>query len=233
MAKSQIIKDIANSSIDTVTALKRAKVLFSELGNKELLNWANNEIMGYSEDSSLPDYRKMKGNLIGSYFKGSMLTHMKWNSVSLPLGNMPDDLKESLLSVYIFNGIDGIKKLLEKDSESDEGVIAKPIPADFFPAISHYNNDPFMMITSAQVEIGAHNLLNIISIVENRLLDALLVLEKEFGNLDELDIDTSGKSTSEIEEIANKISVLIYNNNSITIGDGNKIKDSSINTPDK
>ena len=67
-----------------------------------------------------------------------------------------------------------------------------------------------MIITSARVEVSTHNLSNIISIIENRLLDSLLLLEKEFGNLDNLDIDTSGKSSSEIEEIANKITVLVF-----------------------
>ena len=37
MARSAIIKDLANSTVDTMTALKRAKVLFAELGNDNLL----------------------------------------------------------------------------------------------------------------------------------------------------------------------------------------------------
>lgn len=31
MARSAIIKDLANSAVDTMTVLKRAKVLFAEL----------------------------------------------------------------------------------------------------------------------------------------------------------------------------------------------------------
>jgi len=46
MAKSMIIKDIANGTIDTTTALKRAKILFAALDNAELLNWVNYEISG-------------------------------------------------------------------------------------------------------------------------------------------------------------------------------------------
>ena len=36
MAKSKIILDLANSSVDTMTALKRAKVLLLELGNDKM-----------------------------------------------------------------------------------------------------------------------------------------------------------------------------------------------------
>jgi hypothetical protein len=230
MAKSQIIKDLANSTIDVGTALKRAKVLFSELGNEELLKWVNCEISGYPDNASLPDYRVLRGTLIGSYMKGSMANHLKWTNVSIPLGKMPEETKDALLSVYLFEGVDALEHLIQFN-ENPENRLGKQIPADCFPLFNKYNNDPFMIITSARVEVSTHNLSNVISIIENRLLDSLLLLEKEFGNLDELDIDTSGKSTLEIEEIANKITVLVYNDNRVTIGDGNKIKDSSINTP--
>ena len=37
MAKSKIIKDLANGAIDTQTALKRTKVLLQDLDNEEVL----------------------------------------------------------------------------------------------------------------------------------------------------------------------------------------------------
>ena len=100
MARSAIIKDLANSAVDTMTALKRAKVLFAELENDYLLKWVSYEITGYPVDANLPDYRKVRGRLVGSYFKGSMASHMKWTNVSLPLGTMPDKIQEALLTVY-------------------------------------------------------------------------------------------------------------------------------------
>lgn len=50
-----------------------------------------------------------------------------------------------------------------------------------------------MYITSAKVIIGPQLIQDVFATVENRLLDALIVLEKEFGNLDELDIDITAK----------------------------------------
>ncbi len=64
--------------------------------------------------------------------------------------------------------------------------------------------------------------------IESKLLDILMILEKEFGSLDELDIDTTSKSDEEIEDINNRILVLVYNDNSVSIGDGNKMKDTTI-----
>lgn len=140
---------------------------------------------------------------------------------------MPEDITNQLLSVYFFEGVDALKYLAHQ-TEKNKDNIYKIISADLFPIISHYNNDPYMIITSAHVAVGSYHVLNILSIIENRLLDALILLESEFGNLDELDIDVSSKSPEEIDKILNKIVVIIYNDHSIDIGDGNKIKDSTI-----
>lgn len=62
----------------------------------------------------------------------------------------------------------------------------------------------------------------------NPVGSVLMILEKEFGCLDELDIDITTKSKEEIEAINNRILVLVYNDNSVSIGDGNKIKGTTI-----
>lgn len=44
MAKSTIIKELANSKIDTATALKRLKILLLNLDKPELNDWVNCEL---------------------------------------------------------------------------------------------------------------------------------------------------------------------------------------------
>ena len=85
-----------------------------------------------------------------------------------------------------------------------------------------------MNIISARVVIGAQFVQNIFSVIENKLLDIFMILEKVFGNLDSLDIDVSGKSEEELHKISEKMVVVIYNDNRVTVGNGNKIKDSNI-----
>lgn len=227
MAKSKIIKDLANGEVDTITALKRAKVLVSDLANDGILRWLDYEISGYPEGVAIPSYRKTHGILMGSYFRGSMATHMTWNHVSIPLGKMPDDIKELLLSVEFHESVEALRKLAQTSQDSGN-QLGKTIPADLFSAIATYNDDPYMIITSARVVVGEHIISNIFSVIENKLLDMLMILEKEFGCLDELDIDITTKSKEEIEAINNRILVLVYNDNSVSIGDGNKIKRTTI-----
>jgi hypothetical protein rflaF_00555 len=63
--------------------------------------------------------------------------------------------------------------------------------------------------------------------VENLLLETFLMLEKEFGVLDDLDIEWDGKTEDEQKVIIEKITV-IFQDNSVSIGNGNKIKNSTI-----
>ena len=227
MAKSKIIKDLANGTVDTLTALKRAKVLLTDLQDDKILSWVNNEIVGYSNDAPLPSYRQCCGMLIGSYVKGSIATHIKYRNVSLPLGTMPEDIKDNLLRIEFRDGIDSLKELYESNKNKKANLV-KSLPADLFPLINKYNDDPYMIISSASVIFSAESINNIFSVVENKLLDILILLEKKFGVLDELDIDTATLTNEQIKVIANEIKIIVYNDNSITIGDGNKIKNSTI-----
>ena len=59
MAKSKIIKELANGSIDTQTALKRTKVLLQELDNDDVLRWINCEIEGSSHVSVYHSYHRI------------------------------------------------------------------------------------------------------------------------------------------------------------------------------
>lgn len=230
MAKSQIIKDLANGMVDTHTALKRTKVLLQELENEDLLQWINYEIEGYPDGVNVPNYREISGQLYGSYLKGSLASHMKYTHVPLPLGKMPTDMKNNLLTTKVTQGIQALKCMVTESEKSENKSLAKGIPADMYPYIARVNEDPYMFITSASVELNMPEILNIFPKVESKLLDILSYLEKQFGNLDELDIDVESKTMEELKSITNQIYIMIYHDKRVTFGDNNKIKDSTIAT---
>ena len=228
MAKSKIIIDIANGIIDTQIALKRTKILLQELNNDSIMTWINSEIEGYSSEIEVPQYRKITGTLRGSYFKGSMANHITYTNVSLPLGQMPEDLREMMLITDVTDGIEALRQMVTDCMQSEHKGLVKSLPADIYPSIAHYNNDPYMIITSANVDLNMPQIMNIFPKVENILLDILYYLEKQFGNLDEFDLDTNSKSEKELNEIISHIQVIIYNDSRVTVGDNNRIKSSSI-----
>lgn len=64
MAKSKIIKELANNQISMEVALQRLMIIASDLGNEELLTWTETELQGYSPSDTLPEYR----NIHSTYF---------------------------------------------------------------------------------------------------------------------------------------------------------------------
>lgn len=231
MAKSQIIKDLANGTADIQTALKRTKVLLQELNNDKLLQWVNYEIEGYpenAENADIPDYRIIGGQVYGTYFKGSIATHVQYNHVPISLGNLPDEIKNDILTIKITQGIEALNAMVIESRRKENGGLTRLIPSELYPHIAQANNDLGMIIVTASVELNMAEILNIFPKIESKLLDILLFLEKQFGKLDDLDINTESKSEEELERITNHIYVVIYNDKSITIGDKNKIKDSNI-----
>lgn len=225
MAKSKIIIDLANGLTDTFTSLKRAKILCASLNDVEILNWINYEISGYPNDVIPPDYRIVSGDLFGTYMRGLPSKYVTYTNVSIPLGSMPNEIREQLLKIEFRESINALKSTYESSKNGKN--IVKNIPADLFPGIARFNNDPLMTIASAYVLFLPEKIDNVFSVVENKLLDILLLMEKEYGVLDELDIDLCKNDTSKNHSIINEIKLIIYDN-SITIGNENKIKDLSI-----
>ena len=68
------------------------------------------------------------------------------------------------------------------------------------------------MITCMKLEqvIDKTSFLEILSNVKTKLISILLRLEKEFGNLDNLDIDVGLKNDIELENLNDSISKTLY-----------------------
>lgn len=117
--------------------------------------------------------------------------------------------------------ISALKALSEK-----EGNAFFRIPTDVYPVIMMYSTIKMTRLLGAELLISETVIPSIISQVNNRILDILLYLEKNFGVLDEYDIHLENKNTKEIKDIQTQIVNFIYCDNSVQIGDKNRIDNS-------
>lgn len=217
MARSKIIKDFISSNMDIDTALQNLLAILYCFEEESLTNWVNNELSGYDTYDELPKYRKLRGRVMASFLVG----YVQYSKRQFGISHLDDDVKDSLLSINIYSSISTLMEMKEK-----KGDLGKPIPPEFFPLLQENSN---ANITEASVNVDSSSVNDIIAKVKTKILQTLLFLEKEFGNLDELDIDISTKNEEEIKTIVQRIQVNLYDN-SITIGDGNKFKDTEIVT---
>lgn len=224
MAKSQIIKDFTSSSIGIDIALKKLMVLLHDIGDRSLIDWVKNEISGYKdEDINLPSYRKLSGVFSADYLVGNSYRYTSYTNSSLPLSHLDNEFYENLLAVHLTQSISTLE-ILAENKESLE----KSVPPEFFHIIQEGSN---AKITNARVLINFTVIKDLLSKVNAKIVEILLMLENEFGSLDDLDIDISLKKPEELNTIIQNIQVVLYDN-SIHIGDNNKIKNSKLITND-
>ena len=218
MAKSNIIKNFINSNMDINTALQNLMAILYCLEDENLINWANKELSGYDSINELPEYRKLKGRVMASYIVGNM----KYSNAPFIISHLDYDIQENLININLYSSISTLEEMKNKG----ESRIGKPIPPEFYILLQENTN---AHIIEASVNTDLSSINDVISKVRVKILKTLLFLEKEFGNLDELDIDISIKNKEELKNIVQHIHFNLYDN-SIKIGDGNKIKGSNITT---
>lgn len=218
MARSQLLIDAVSGKETLETMFLRLKIVLSDLESENIMNWVNGELEGYKDNEILPSYRIMKGVITGNYLVNF---HFPRNNQPVPLRLLIDEDKvEKLHMMYIRDGIGTLQSFVQSEKEQHYGIT---FPAEFCSAISIDE----IQIAAMRVTAPSNHLTGIISQVKTKLVDVIMELEKEFRNLDDLDIRTQVKENDSIVQIITHIEKIIYDN-SIEIGDNNKFTKSSI-----
>lgn len=210
MAKSQILKDIANGTVSLEVSLKRALLIASDLKNEKMVEWIKNELYGYPTGVEVPKYR-----IISGYFKISYVSgYQKISNQPVGATILPDSLQD-FANYKCREGIN----FIEDASLSKEQLI---IPyADLIPYLKKHSS--LISVLDFYMELPTVGFKSIYSSISRELMDMLLKIDAEFGNLDDLDISPSNEQMKEINNYIN-IKIDSFTN----IGNDNEIKDSSI-----
>ncbi len=218
MAKSRIIKELVNDDIGVGKALYRLMLIADDIGDKSLFDWAEKEISGYNEEDEVPEYRKISTGIIRySGING----RMQITNTPLPDYYLPEEIRGSIRVTNIFDGIEGI----ERFSNSDDKLIK-----DLTSLAPHvYSLSGGIQCTSISFFVDSSAVSNILSVIKTKAIKVLLKLEKEFGNLDDLDITDEQISGTDLQKLYKELKLIVYDN-SVQIGDGNTIKESSFRT---
>lgn len=233
MAKSKIIKDLVTENITLAQALDRLLIIAMELEDESLLKWIRQEKNGYEENDSLPNYRKVQLTPIGNfqiYSMGTIATHKK---KVLPTMGVSTTIKDTMNNYWVRDSIAG---MVESIASIDKGGTAGiPIPPELFYM---FEKDTNIHLTSATLSLDKTSLVRIIDATKTRMIEILTMLEKNFGCLDELDIDVRDYDTNEISKLREELMKIIDGKPSGTtyIITKSKIKNSNVgegNTVDK
>lgn len=226
--RSQLLKDLVASNPDLESIFSRLSIILSDLPendeNMKINEWIDNELSGYSASTLLPEYRKILGTAQGTFVVNGFTKYSK-ALVPLKASKIPKEYIEEIEIIKIKNSIREIQSIIKGND-----LIGVPIPTEVLHAGSTFE----LQILSTTIQIHGSQLMEIESILKKKLRKIILELEKQFSNIDDLDISEEiTKNPRKSEETMKTIYNILVSDNSIKVGDKNKISKSKFNTPEK
>lgn len=188
MPKSQIIKDIVEDSVPLSKSLYRLYVLSLDVKNTKLSEWALSELKGYQKTDNIPEYRKTKS---ANFTYSGLNGNFQVKNIHLPLGWIPEELHDALINVHSCEGIE----LIENYAKEQNGM---GIDRSDLSGFVRKATDGTVQCTSITQHIPQSLYSGICAEVKSKMIQALIELERKYGNLDNLGIDISNKKPQEI-----------------------------------
>lgn len=233
MAKSKLIKKLVSNEISIIEALDRLLLIAIELNDVDTVEWIKNEKNGYY-GNEIPDYRYTVATPIGNYQIITMGNLVQYNQRVLPTIGIPQNIKDEWSNYPVR---ESITILLEQKKSYEKGKISGiPIPMELYSMFEKGTN---VEVTSAFLTISEFSIAKIIDNLKTKMLELLMLYEKNFGELDQFDVDVDEYNIEEMKkifEIAHKIinenykgDIYIINSKvkKSNIGDNNQINKSS------
>ena len=95
----EIIDILSSDKGKLSDALIKTKVLLHQIGHKELVSWVNNELNGYSNSNSVPEYRIVPAQVL---VNASNLAY-EITAHPIPLGHLDNKHRESIKHLIWIN----------------------------------------------------------------------------------------------------------------------------------
>lgn len=218
MARSQLLKDLVRGNECIENILLRLKVILSDLDNELIMNWIDGELQGYVKED-VPSYRILKGELMGTYL---LNYQFQYTNAPVPVEHVLDEERvNQLKTINITDSITALQNVLNDKNKENYGKI---IPT----ALCHYMSTEEFQIAGMRTIVASNQLDGIVSKVKSKLVDIVMELEKQFDNLDEMDIKSQVEENQyKKEKVVLNIEQIIYDG-SIKLGDKNKFNKSRL-----
>ncbi|OOZ41643.1 response regulator receiver protein [Solemya pervernicosa gill symbiont] len=168
----EIITILSSQESSLSDALLKTKILLHKIGHKELVEWVNNELNGYPDKSSVPDYRVLHAEVLANAVNHAY----QFNRMQIPIGHLPEEQQESLTNIEMDQSLVSLEKLVSKEGSHLRSPI--PIETNYF---LQEGLDESIHINSSWCEVQPSQIIQIFIQVRSRLLDFVLELQDGFG----------------------------------------------------
>jgi hypothetical protein len=191
------IQDAAiDSSTDLAVLLRKCKVLAARLGSPEFKQWVENELSGYDDIESLPDYRVLRVNSKG-HFSGPFQSGLRY--ADIPLLCIPEELHKNLSHSYLTQPVASLESLIK---ESKSGTLQEPWNPDLVAYVGQKIYEGMNCMQAWKV-IPTAALVAALDAVRNRVLNFVLEIEAESPAAGEAPVNSKPVSQEKVHQIFN------------------------------
>ena len=180
MPKSKIIKDIVNGTAEIETSLNRLYLLATDIKDETIMEWAEKELQGYSQDEDIPDYRKIRSLV----FRFSGISgNFQVKNIALQPELLGTNIIDMVSKIDVRDSVSTIMHFAENknDLERDLGFLVGEV----------FKNSHGTIKATTISQIITPSMYNeIVSCIKQKIIREFIQLEKEYGNLDELEIQS-------------------------------------------
>jgi hypothetical protein len=176
----QLLRRINEGATNSQTPLGEVLRLCLRLGrllnNKELSDWAKAEAGGYYSIDSLPDYRIFETEVFGT-FSGSFGSGIK--NAPIPKIFIEEEHRDTLFKVYLTQSVGELERLTV--GRTDTNNLTIPWPGDI---VLYYQQKAIyqgFVLVAAEQMMTTTTIAGILEVIRTRVLEFVLVIEKELG----------------------------------------------------
>ncbi len=174
--------------------LRKCKILGAKLGKKEFNDWVDQELNGYGDRESLPDYRmfsvRSKGHFAGPFGSGI-------KNAEIPLSCIDKKFRKVVAQSHCGQPISFYEDLLARPSE---GTYEEPWSADLaaFEGQKIYQD---MSCLAAWKVIPRGSIVTLVDAVRNRILNFALEIESENPEAGEAPLNNPPISQERVSQV--------------------------------
>ena len=188
---NEIVDALINEGGSLTEALLKTKVLLHRIGQPELVSWVDSELKGYSLGDSVPEYRQLRGSVVGTITNG----YYVYSNHQIPLRQLTEEQRDKLEHTVERHSIGVIEKMLVGVEKGNTYSI--PIEPEICAALSAVLQDGYF-IQHASTYFQPSQFRQVLIEVRSRLLSFVLKLQDELGE---------SVSDNEVKTAAAKIDV--------------------------
>jgi hypothetical protein len=210
MLLDDIIAILSDDNGTLNSALLKTKVLLHSIGKKDLATWVTNELKGYPDDESVPDYRVVNAEVHASI--GNVAWQM--NDYLLPIMHLTEQQQKNLTVSRCTMSIASIEEAV-KGFRNKNSKLIRNLPPEY-GALFQKALTPGTHVYHAWCELSPIGIENILSEVRSRLLDFMLELRDVVGiNVPETEL----AAKASVVDTEKMFATAVYgNSNTIIIG---------------